>query len=50
MEKTKKAKAAKTEVGYPNGGKEIATPKAGENPTVVVKGTGKAKKQTATWY
>jgi len=47
MEKNKKAK---TEVGYPKGGKEIPTPKAGENPTVTVKGTKTLKKQTATWY
>ena len=36
--------------GYKTGGVQIATPKAGENPKVTVKGTGKAKKQTATWY
>ena len=41
----------KTEnVKYKTGGKQIPTPKAGENPTVTVKGTGKARKQTATWY
>ena len=49
-EKMEKNKKAKTEVGYPNGGKEIPTPKAGENPTVTVKGTKTLKKQTATWY
>jgi hypothetical protein len=43
-------KGGKVSDGYPTGGKVIPTPKAGENPKVTVKGTGKAKKQTATWY
>ena len=50
MEKNKKAN---TEIGYPNGGKEIPTPKAGEVMTEVVKGQKKVlpeKKRTAKWY
>ena len=50
MEKNKKAN---TEVGYPNGGKEIPTPKAGEVMTEVVKGQKNVlpeKKRTAKWY
>ena len=43
-------KGGKVVDGYKTGGVQIATPKAGKNPKVTVKGTGKAKKQTATWY
>jgi hypothetical protein len=50
MKKNKKEMKSQMEIGHPQGGKEIPTPKAGENPKVTVKGTGKAKKQTATWY
>ena len=49
----KKMEKCKTEVGYPNGGKEIPTPKAGEVMTEVVKGQKKVlseKKRTAKWY
>jgi hypothetical protein len=52
-EKMEKNKKANTEVGYPMGGKEIPTPKAGEVMTEVVKGQKKVlseKKRTAKWY
>ena len=45
----RKMEKCKTEVGYPNGGKEIPTPKAGEVMTEVVKGQKKVlpeKKRT----
>jgi hypothetical protein len=53
MKKSKKMVSAKTEIGFPMGGKEIPTPKAGEVMTDKVKGQGKVladKKKTATWY
>tara|TARA_R110000772_G_C13077489_1_gene417080 strand:- start:320 stop:475 length:156 start_codon:yes stop_codon:yes gene_type:complete len=50
MIKNKKQPKISTEVGVPEGGKKIATPRAGDNPKVVVKGTKTIKKQTATWY
>ena len=53
MKKNKKMTAAKTEIGYPNGGKEIQTPKAGEVMTDKVKGQKRMlaeKKSTVTWY
>jgi len=53
MKKNKKTTAAKTEIGYPNGGKEIQTPKAGEVMTDKVKGQKRMlaeKKSTVTWY
>ena len=43
-------KGGKVVDGYKTGGVQIATPKAGENPKVTVKGTKTLKKQTATWY
>ena len=52
-EKMEKNKKVSTEVGYPNGGKEIPTPKAGEVMTEVVKGQKNVlpeKKRTAKWY
>ena len=45
--------SAKTEIGYPKGGKEIQTPKAGETMTDKVKSQKRMlaeKKSTATWY
>lgn len=50
MKNNKKVVASKMEIGVPEGGKQIPTPKAGENPKVTVKGTKTLKKQTATWY
>ena len=53
MKKNKKMMSGKTEIGYPNGGKEIPTPKAGEVMSDVVKGQGSIlpeKKKTAKWY
>ena len=50
MEKNKKMPGVTTEVGYPQGGKEVPTPKAGEVITEVVKGQGAVlaeKKRTA---
>ena len=52
-EKMEKNKKVGTEVGYPNGGKEIPTPKAGEVMTEVVKGQKNVlpeKRRTAKWY
>ena len=46
-------KGGKTEDGYPEGGVEIPTPKAGEVMSDVVKGQGSIlpeKKKTAKWY
>jgi len=45
---TKKTK--KTSVVSNKGGKTIEMTKANESQKVTVKGTGKARKQTATWY
>jgi hypothetical protein len=42
MKKNKKMPKDSYEIGTPEGGKVIPTPSA--------KGTGKARKQTATWY
>jgi len=50
MKKNKKEMKSQMEVGAPEGGKAIPTPKAGENPKVTVKGTKTIKKQKATWY
>ena len=53
MKKSKKVVAAKMEIGVPNGGKEIPTPKAGEVMTEKVRGQKRMlaeKKSTATWY
>ena len=50
MEKNKKMPGVTTEVGHPQGGKEVPTPKAGEIITEVVKGQGAVlaeKKRTA---
>ena len=46
-------KGGKTEDGYPQGGVEIPTPKAGEVMSDVVKSQGNIlseKKRTAKWY
>ena len=43
MEKNKKSP-------YKKGGKKIEMTKANQSQKVSVKGTRKAKKQTATWY
>jgi|TARA_E500000318_G_scaffold41207_1_gene39295 hypothetical protein len=53
MQKDKKSMQAKTEIGYPNGGKEIPTPKMGEKMTEKVRGQKRMlaeKQRTATWY
>jgi hypothetical protein len=46
MKKTKKTK--KSESSFTE--KKIEMTKPNESQKVVVKGTGKARKQTATWY
>jgi hypothetical protein len=52
MKKSKKEMKSQTEVGYPNGGKEIPTPKAGEVMSEKVKGQKvmPEKVRTAKWY
>lgn len=53
MKTNKKNSSAKTEIGYPEGGKVIPTPKTGESMTDKVKGQRRMlaeKKSTATWY
>jgi len=53
MEDNKKMEKSNTEVGYPEGGKEVPTPKAGEVITEQVKGMGNIlpeKKRTAKIY
>ena len=53
MKKSKKMTASKMEIGVPQGGKQIPTPKAGEVMTDKVKGQKRMlaeKKNTATWY
>ena len=44
--------SGKTEIGYPNGGKEIPTPKGGEIMSEKVKGQKvmPEKVRTAKWY
>ena len=42
MQKDKKTMQAKTEIGYPNGGKEIPTPKMGEKMNINKKALGGA--------
>ena len=53
MKKNKKMMSGKTEIGYPKGGKEIPTPKAGEIMSEKVKGQKRVmpeKQRTAKWY
>jgi len=49
MKKTKKEKVSKTSKDSFNV-KDVEMTKPNESQTVTVKGTGKARKQTATWY
>ena len=46
----KKTKKKTVEVTYSEGGKPVEMSKPSESQKVTVKGTGKARKQTATWY
>jgi len=52
MKKNKKMMSGKTEIGYPNGGKEIPTPKAGEVMSEKVKGQKVMPENVriAKWY
>jgi hypothetical protein len=52
MKKNKKMMSGKTEIGYPKGGKEIPTPKAGEIMSEKVKGQKvmPEKVRIAKWY
>jgi len=50
MKKSKSMPKCDYEVGSPEGGKKIQTPKAGKSEKVIVKGTKTLKKQSATWY
>jgi hypothetical protein len=50
MKKNKKMPKDSYEIGTPEGGKVIPTPSAKGSEKVTVKGTGKARKQTVTWY
>jgi hypothetical protein len=52
MKKNKKMMSGKTEIGYPKGGKEIPTPKAGEVMSEKVKGQKvmPEKVRIAKWY
>ena len=52
MKKNKKMMSDKTEIGYPNGGKEIPTPKGGEIMSEKVKGQKvmPEKVRIAKWY
>ena len=43
-------KGGKVSNGYKTGGKPVEMTKANESQKVTVRGTGKARKQTATWY
>jgi hypothetical protein len=46
----KKKNKKTVETKYPTGGKPVEMSKPNESQKVTVKGTGKARKQTATWY
>ena len=53
MKKNKKEMKSQMEIGAPEGGKEIPTPKAGEIMSEKVKGQKRVmpeKQRTAKWY
>jgi len=53
MKKNKKEMKSQMEIGRPEGGKEIQTPKAGEVMTDKVRGQKRMlaeKRSTVTWY